>query len=140
MKTIRAEKWLTWLSAIVLLSLCLVGCSLTDGEQKRVAVEFQVVPFDEAPQKLQEIVENHKKEEIKMTWEGEEGLYLIRGYGEQPTGGYSISADAVELSEDGLHVTTTLIPPQQVPAAREASYPCIILFVENTGQEVTFES
>ena len=63
-----------------------MGCSLTDGEQKRVAVEFQVVPFDEAPQKLQEIVENHKKEEIKMTWEGEEGLYLIRGYGEQPTG------------------------------------------------------
>lgn len=122
-----------------LLFLCLTGCSLADGEQKRVAVEFQVVAYDEAPQKLQEIVENHKKEEIKMTWEGKDGLYLIRGYGEQPTGGYSISADAVELAEDGLHVTTTLISPQKEPAVKEASYPCIILFVKNTGQEVTFE-
>ena len=97
------------------------------------------VAFDKAPQKLQEIIEEHKKEEIKMTWEGDEGRYIIRGYGEQPTGGYSIRADAVELMGDGLHVTTTLIPPQKEQAAAEASYPCIILLIENMDQEVTFE-
>lgn len=54
-------------------------------------------------------------------------------------GGYSIRADAVELMGDGLHVTTTLIPPQKEQAAAEASYPCIILLIENMDQEVTFE-
>ena len=57
----------------------------------------------------------------------------------RPTGGYSIRADAVELMSDGLHVTTTLIPPQKEQAAAEASYPCIILLIENMDQEVTFE-
>jgi len=45
----------------------------------------------------------------------------------------------VELMSDGLHVTTTLIPPQKEQAAAEASYPCIILLIENMDQEVTFE-
>ena len=32
-----------------------------------------------------------------------------------------------------------LIPPQKEQAAAEASYPCIILLIENMDQEVTFE-
>ena len=38
-----------------------------------------------------------------------------------------------------MDVTTTLIPPQKEQAAAEASYPCIILLIENMDQEVTFE-
>ncbi len=115
------------------------GCLSGGAQEERISVAFQVVAFDKAPQKLQEIIEEHKKEEIKMTWEGDEGRYIIRGYGEQPTGGYSIRADAVEFVGEGLHVTTTLIPPQKEQAAAEASYPCIILLIENMDQEVTFE-
>lgn len=58
-----------------------------EHRKERISVAFQVVAFDKAPQKLQDIIEEHKKEEIKMTWEGDEGRYIIRGYGEQPTGG-----------------------------------------------------
>lgn len=125
----------------VLLSLLLGGCSmLGGGDEERIAVEFTVVEADDVPAELQEIIESHKKEEIKMTFEAEDGRYLVRGYGEQPTGGYSISADLVELGKDGLHVITTLIPPSQDQnPAQEPSYPCIVLKVANEEQEVIFE-
>lgn len=107
---------------------------------QRVAVEFTVVSADEVPSGLMEIIESHKTEEIQMTWEGDEGMYLIRGYGEQPTGGYSIIVDAVELGEDGLHVTTTLIgPSNEEKPAQEPSCPYIVLRVEDARQEVIFE-
>lgn len=136
---IRTAKKVIVLLCWILLFAGMSGCLSDGAQEERISVAFQVVAFDKAPQKLQEIIEEHKKEEIKMTWEGNEGRYIIRGYGEQPTGGYSIRADAVELMGDGLHVTTTLIPPQKEQAAAEASYPCIILLIENMDQEVTFE-
>ena len=136
---IRTAKKVIVLLCWILIFAGMSGCLSGEAQEERISVAFQVVAFDKAPQKLQDIIEAHKKEEIKMTWEGDEGRYIIRGYGEQPTGGYSIRADAVELMGDGLHVTTTLIPPQKEQAAAEASYPCIILLIENMDQEVTFE-
>lgn len=126
---------------MVLAVLGCAGCSMTKGEMgERISVEFTVLAEDEVPGELREIIESHKTEEIKMTFEGEDGLYIIRGYGEQPTGGYSISADMVELAADGLHVTTTLIGPGQGDnPTKEPSYPWIVLKVEETGQEVIFE-
>lgn len=120
--------------------LCCVGCGMMGSQGERISVPFTVVEADEVPKELQEIIEAHKTEEIKMTFEGEDGLYIIRGYGEQPTGGYSISADYVELGEDGLHVTTTLIGPAAGEnPAQEPSYPWIVLKVEDADQEVIFE-
>ena len=127
---IRTAKKVIVLLCWILLFAGMSGCLSGGAQEERISVAFQVVAFDKAPQKLQEIIEEHKKEEIKMTWEGDEGRYIIRGYGEQPTGGYSIRADAVELMGD---------PPQKEQAAAEASYPCIILLIENMDQEVTFE-
>ena len=123
---IRTAKKVIVLLCWILLFAGMSGCLSGGAQEERISVAFQVVAFDKAPQKLQEIIEEHKKEEIKMTWEGDEGRYIIR-------------ADAVELMGDGLHVTTTLIPPQKEQAAAEASYPCIILLIENMDQEVTFE-
>ena len=123
---IRTAKKVIVLLCWILLFAGMSGCLSGGAQEERISVAFQVVAFDKAPQKLQEIIEEHKKEEIKMTWEGDEGRYSIR-------------ADAVELMGDGLHVTTTLIPPQKEQAAAEASYPCIILLIENMDQEVTFE-
>ena len=97
---IRTAKKVIVLLCWILLFAGMSGCLSGGAQEERISVAFQVVAFDKAPQKLQEIIEEHKKEEIKMTWEGDEGRYIIRGYGEQPTGGYSIRADAVELMGD----------------------------------------
>ena len=93
---IRTAKKVIVLLCWILLFAGMSGCLSGGAQEERISVAFQVVAFDKAPQKLQEIIEEHKKEEIKMTWEGDEGRYIIRGYGEQPTGGYSIRADAYE--------------------------------------------
>ena len=102
---IRTAKKVIVLLCWILIFAGMSGCLSGGAQEERISVAFQVVAFDKAPQKLQEIIEEHKKEEIKMTWEGDEGRYIIRGYGEQPTGGYSIRADAVELMGDGLPAT-----------------------------------
>lgn len=129
----------------ILLAVFAAGCQNAGTDAgERIAVEFTVVEDGAIPAELKDIIESHKTQEIKMTFEGKEegkdGLYLIRGYGEQPTGGYSISADRVELAADGLHVTTTLIGPSggENPAP-EPSYPYLVLWVAKTGQEVQFE-
>ena len=136
-KAIRKVICCAW---CVLFCLLCAGCGSGDGSGERTAMEFTVVEGDEVPTELRDIIEAHKTQEIKMTYEGGDGLYIVRGYGEQPTGGYSISADLVELGEDGIHVTTTLIGPSSAEnPAQEPSYPWIVLKVENTGQEVIFE-
>lgn len=136
---IRTAKKVIVLLCWILIFAGMSGCLSGGAQEERISVAFQVVAFDKAPQKLQEIIEELKKKRSK-TWEGDEGRYIIRGYGEQPDpADISIRADAVELMGDGLHVTTTLIPPQKEQAAAEASYPCIILLIENMDQEVTFE-
>lgn len=53
---------------------------------ERADVEFTVVPAEEVPQELSEILEKNKAREIRMTYQDGEELYLIRGYGEQKTG------------------------------------------------------
>ena len=83
---IRTAKKVIVLLCWILLFAGMSGCLSGGAQEERISVAFQVVAFDKAPQKLQEIIEEHKKEEIKMTWEGDEGRYIIRGYGEQPTG------------------------------------------------------
>ena len=50
--------------------------------------------------------------EIRMTFEDGDDLYLIRGYGEQKTGGYSIAVDACTEDEEKLYLTTRLIGPE----------------------------
>ena len=67
---IRTAKKVIVLLCWILLFAGMSGCLSGGAQEERISVAFQVVAFDKAPQKLQEIIEEHKKEEIKMTWEG----------------------------------------------------------------------
>ena len=63
-----------------------------------------------------------------MTFEDGNDLYLIRGYGEQKTGGYSIAVDACTEDEEKLYLTTRLIGPEDAEKQpKDASYPHIVV-------------
>ena len=111
----------------------LTSCQQTDGE-------IQGEPLEEIPSELLEVIQTHKQNEIKMSYKLEDSYYIIRGYGQQKTGGYSISVNACVLAEDGIHVDFSLLGPQTDEAiANEPSFPCIVLKLAYREVPVIFD-
>ena len=122
------------------LMILLTGCEMKQvGNMAKTEVEFTVVEPDEVPSELAVIIEENKQGEIKLTYEDQGYMYLVRGYGQQKTGGYSIAVNEVFL-EDGLHVDTSLIgPPRDQEIRDEASYPYLVIKIEAREAEVLFD-
>ncbi len=136
-KLLRPE----WLFLLFLGVLCFgAGCSLSGRDGTRTPVEFTVVEPEQIPAELAKVIEEHKSEEMQIVFKDKESLYVVRGYGMQETGGYSIAVDECTEGEEKLHVATTLIGPSQADKiSREPSYPVIVLKMEQREKEVEFE-
>lgn len=128
------------LTALILAGI-LCGCGKSgkeSGSMKEAA--FTVVAPDAVPAELQKIIGENKKEEIRMTYEDGNDLYLIRGYGQQKTGGYSISVVSCEEDEKTVRFDTRLIgPPAPEGISKEPSYPCLVIKMEARDKEIMIE-
>ena len=92
------------------------------------------------PAALRQAIKENEAREIRMTFEDGNDLYLIRGYGEQKTGGYSIAVDACTEDEEKLYLTTRLIGPEDAEKQpKDASYPYIVVRVAATGKAVEIQ-
>ena len=134
------KKGTCWLLCLVfLLTLC--GCGTSGGGMGgRADVEFTVVPTEEVPQELSEILEKNKAREIRMTYHDGEELYLIRGYGEQKTGGYRISVVECSEDEENLYFLTQLIGPEDPEGLSEdPSYPYLVAKTARTDKNVEID-
>ena len=127
-----------WLSGVLV--FLLAGCQggSTAGEQ--VPVAFSVEEERTIPAALRQAIKENEAREIRMTFEDGNDLYLIRGYGEQKTGGYSIAVDACTEDEEKLYLTTRLIGPEDAEKQpKDASYPYIVVRVAATGKAVEIQ-
>ncbi len=141
-RKITKKRWRICLSAVPLaLALLLCGCARSeDAADGRTEVDFTVVASDQLPPELLTIIEENKKEEMRLTFEDGEELYLIRGYGEQKTGGYSIAVSECAEDEDGVWFDTRLIgPPDGQSGGKEPSYPYIVVKIERRDKDVMIE-
>ena len=123
-------------------SLVFTGCSVSKEEssEKISDVDFTVVEDIDVPKEVKEVIEERKMSPFQVAYTMNEGTYIIVGYGEQATGGYSITADELYLAEDGIHVKTILLgPDKDVTVDAKASYPYIVLKTEVTEEDVIFE-
>lgn len=134
------KKGTCWLLCLVFL-LTLYGCGTSGGGMgERADVEFTVVSVEEVPQELSEILEKNKAREIRMTYQDGEELYLIRGYGEQKTGGYSISVVECSEDEENLYFLTQLIGPEDPEGLSEdPSYPYLVAKTARTDKNVEID-
>jgi hypothetical protein len=128
--------------AVVLLGvmcMALSGCLPDMEEEEGTPLEFTVVDTDDVPAELMEQIEENKAVGFKLTYTTKEALYLARGYGEQKTGGYSISVQELVLSENRIGFTTSLNGPEDPQSASdEPSYPYIVVKTEYREQNVVF--
>ncbi len=127
-------------AAMVLLAFAaLTGCEKTE-EGEQVEVDFTVVTPDEIPQELLTIIEENKENEMRLTWMDGEEMYLIRGYGKQATGGYSIGIAECTEDEECLWFDTRLIGPQdEETLSKEPSWPYLVVKIAATEKEVIIE-
>ena len=121
--------------------LLLAGCSVQTNEREKLKdLEYTIVEEGKAPEGLQTILEEKRKEPFKLTYEEEQNLYLCVGYGEQKTGGYSIAVNELYLSENAVYFDTSLIgPSREETVAEMPSFPCLVVKTEYVDKPVVFQ-
>lgn len=127
----------------VLLAFCgtAVGCSVEEGNRTKVSdLEYEVVQESAIPEELLEMIEEKKTADFKLTYKTEEELYIVHGYGEQETGGYSICVKELYLTSNAIVFDTELIGPRKGEnASASPSYPYIVVKTEYREENVIFE-
>ena len=89
------------LLGVILWSLLLVsGCNfIRIEEEPRKPLEYSIVKNEDLPAELAALIQEKKANEFQLTYQSEKELFLIKGYGQQMSGGYSISVE-----ELGVHL------------------------------------
>lgn len=116
------------------------GCSIEKTDGNRVAdLDYTVVCDDNLPEELREQIEEKKAADFKLTYEDADYLYIVQGYGEQETGGYSISVEDAYLTNNAICIKTSLSgPKQQGEVVKAPSYPYIVLKTELQDKNVVY--
>lgn len=125
----------------VLMARVLTGCSVEKGNQDKVRdLEFTIVGNAECPEELKNIISGKKATPFKLTYSNDQGLYIVIGYGEQTTGGYSITVNELYLTENAIVIDTELLGPEKGETiGAEASYPYVVVKTEYLEEPVVFQ-
>ena len=97
------------LAAVIL--MLLASCRITDvseGERKELSYAI-VKPGDSAGNRSD--LRRKKESAFQMAYESGDDLYILRGYGKQKSGGFSIQIEEVSKSENAVFVRTKLVGP-----------------------------
>lgn len=124
-----------------LLILCnLAGCGFFSTSEEKVGeVEYTVVEDRDLPDELKRIIDTKKDKELRMTYATKEYTYIVAGYGEQPTSGYSICVDDLYASENAVVVKLSLLGPgKDENITQVKTTPYIVIKVERTQYPVIF--
>lgn len=126
---------------IVILMGSIWGCGrIKQKREKEHEVDFTVVGENQIPEEIHRVAEEKKQEEFQMTYQDEDMLYLIQGYGIQSSGGYSIQVESVMENDTELHIKTKLLGPAGKKEEKEGiSCPYIVIKVENRHKKVVFD-
>ena len=126
----------TILSAM--LSLVVLGCRSEEVPEGKINdLDFTVVGEDQQPDSLKEIIAEKYAEPFQISYTLGEELYIAIGYGEQPSGGYSISVNAFYETDEMLVIDTTLIGPGKAEnVTNTPTKPYIVIKTENIADKM----
>lgn len=126
---------------IAAIILMISGCSFFKMEDEIVGVlEYTIVEKLDVPNEITELIEKNKEKKMNFTYSDQDKTFLIIGYGEQRTSGYSIEVKEVYEGENVIVVKTNLRGPSSNEEVHEtATYPYIVLLVDGPSKPVVFE-
>ena len=119
----------------------MTGCSVTRENKDKVRdLDFTVTAVEDLPEELRKLTEEKKIAPFKLTYTNDGGLYIAVGYGEQPSGGYSIAVNELYLTENAIVIDTELKGPESAEeSGAEKSYPYVVVQTEYLEQPIIFQ-
>lgn len=135
------RRLLAILLSMTVSAILLSGCKISESDGTKVEdLDYTVVEEDKVPEELQTQIDEKKEADFKLTYENDGDLYIVRGYGEQETGGYSIAVNDVYLTANSVVFKTLLIGPGESEEKSKApSYPYIVVKIKDQNKNVVFE-
>lgn len=136
------QKYLVRICGVGLLMAGVIsGCSIKQTNETKVSdLTYTIVEESETPEELRSMIEEKKAADFKLTYEMEDDLYIVRGYGEQATGGYSICVKDCYLTTNAVVFDTELIGPRKGEVTNASpSFPYIVIQVKNQDKSIIFE-
>lgn len=121
------------------LVLSAAGCSGETKDAELTPIDFTVVSFEDIPKDFLTQIEEKEASDFRLTYTSDGWLYIARGYGAQNSGGYSIAVKEVSGADNAVYFDSELIGPKQGEAVnRLATYPYVVIKLEDSGQSVVF--
>lgn len=119
----------------------LTGCGQKTEEPEKIRdLEFTVVQERELPEQLKLLIGEKKSNPFKLTYTGSDALYIVQGYGTQPTGGYSVTVKELWLAENAIYFCSELLGPKEGEnVSQSMSYPYVAIKLEAIDLPVVFE-
>lgn len=134
------------ITATALLGLYILLCTacglMQDEKIKLRDLDFTVLSEEKIPEELKTVIAEKGAAPFELTYSDNQNLYISIGYGEQKSGGYSIAVDALYLTDDAIHVSTSLLGPDitgQKENVGKPSTPYIVLKTELLDKTVIYE-
>lgn len=134
-------KKVLWILISALLAVMMPGCGIQKEETGEFqAVDYTVLKTEEIPGEVMELIKNQGERSFQMVYRSDGWLYVMRGYGKQKTGGYSIRVPEVGTAGEMLRVKSELAGPQTKEEQKgDGSSPYFVLKLEDQGYPVMFE-
>lgn len=107
-------------------------------EAERTPLKYTVADRSQIPEEAAKLIEEKKEKEFQMVYQKGEDLYLIKGYGRQMSGGYSIQVTDLSASVNAVFFETKLIGPTEEVQGGEPSYPYIVVKTEYRMSRFSF--
>lgn len=134
----KGKAWVAFTLLAAFLVLGTLGCSADEEEpeDKIKDVDFTVVGEDQQPDSLKDIIAEKYADPFQISYTLGEELYIAVGYGEQQSGGYSISVNAFYETNDTLVIDTTLIGPGKAEnVTKTPTRPYIVVKTRNIADK-----
>lgn len=127
---------------IITLMVCIAitsACGIEKINNKKTNdIDFTVVAENEIPQEIQQIIEERKEGEFKVTYSDEQYTYIIIGYGKQKHEGYSITVKNLYETKNAIFVKTEFQGPKEYTNTEVQTYPVIVIKMEYNDKNVIF--
>ena len=126
---------------LVFLAALFAGCGEKVSKPEKIKdVEYTVQEESQVPEELLAKMKEKQKEPFQMTYETEGYMYIAKGFGTQPTSGYSIRvAELYEAAEGIVFLAELLGPAKDEPVLRVETYPMLVIKIPALGLDVLFQ-
>lgn len=124
------KRKIIWIVLVVFSMVLFTSCKTKENEDLKKISDLDYTVMDEVdlPEIVLEKIEQDKMESFKFSYSNGEYLYIAVGYGEKPTGGYSIQVEDLYVTDKYVVVKTKLLGPSEDDTViTKTTYPYIVI-------------